>query len=98
MGLENPLWGGAKIRDVLVELGYQQLDVGTIRNYMKKRSKDPSGTWKAFSRNHMNVVWGMDFCVVRSVGFKGLYVFVVLDHVIVWNASHLENLLTEYVE
>ena len=55
MGLENPLWGGAKIRDVLVELGYQQLDVGTIRNYMKKRSKDPSGTWKAFLRNHMNV-------------------------------------------
>jgi putative transposase len=28
----------------------------------------------------MNVAWGMDFCVVRSVGFKGLYVFVVPEH------------------
>ncbi|MDA7657946.1 hypothetical protein N8737_04525 [Verrucomicrobia bacterium] len=55
MSLENPLWGGAKIRDALVELGYQRLDVGTIPKYMKKRSKDPSGTWKAFLRNHMNV-------------------------------------------
>ncbi|MDB4798649.1 hypothetical protein OAH36_03525 [Verrucomicrobia bacterium] len=80
MSLENPLWGGAKIRDVLVELGYQRLDVGTIRKYMEKRSKDPSGTWKAFLRNHMNVAWGMDFCVVRSVGFKALYVFVIIEH------------------
>jgi hypothetical protein len=62
MSLENPLWGGAKIRDALVDLGYERLDVGTISKYMKKRSKDPSGTWKAFLRNHMNVAWGMDFC------------------------------------
>jgi putative transposase len=80
MSLENPLWGGAKIRDALVDLGYERLDVGTIRKYMKKRSKDPSGTWKAFLRNHMNVAWGMDFCVVRSVGFKALYVFVIIEH------------------
>jgi putative transposase len=80
MSLENPLWGGAKVRDALVDLGYERLDVGTIRKYMKKRSKEPSGTWKAFLRNHMNVAWGMDFCVVRSVGFKALYVFVVLEH------------------
>ena len=80
MSLENPLWGGAKIRDALVDLGYERLDVGTIRKYMKKRSNAPSGTWKAFLRNHMNVAWGMDFCVVRSVGFKALYVFVIIEH------------------
>ena len=64
----------------------------------------------------------MDLCVVRSVGFKALYVFVILehgrrkirriavtgerffgslrrellDHVIVWNASPLENLWAKY--
>jgi hypothetical protein len=31
MSLENPLRGRAKIRDALVELGYERLDVGTIR-------------------------------------------------------------------
>jgi hypothetical protein len=70
MSLENPMCGGAKIRDALVNLGYERLDVGTIRNDMKKRSKDPSGTWKAFLRNHMNVSWRMDFCVLPSVEFK----------------------------
>ena len=80
MSLENPLWGAAKIRDVLVDLGFERLDVGTIRKYMKKRSKESSGTWKAFLRNHMKVAWGMDFCVVRSVGFRAMYVFVVIEH------------------
>ena len=82
MSSENPLWGAAKIRDALVDLGLERLDIGTIRKYMKKRMppEDRSGTWKAFLHNHLNVAWGMDFCVVRSVGFKALYVFVILEH------------------
>lgn len=79
---ENPLWGAAKIRDTLVDLGMGLLDVGTIRKYMKKRipPEDRSGTWKAFLHNHLDMAWGMDFCVVRSVGFKAVYVFVILEH------------------
>ena len=83
MSLENPLWGAAKIRDALVDRGLERLDVvGTIRKYMKKRTspEDRSGTWNAFLQNHLNVAWGMDFCVVRSVGFKALYVFVIIEH------------------
>ncbi len=82
MSSENPLWGAAKIRDALVDLGLERLDVGTIRKYMKKRisPEDRSGTWKAFLHNHLNVAWGMDFCVIRSVGFKALYVFVIIEH------------------
>ena len=82
MSRENPLWGAAKIRDTLVGLGFDRLDVATVRKYMPKRrhSKDPSGNWLAFVRNHMDVSWGMDFTVVRTVGFKALYVFVILEH------------------
>ena len=82
MSSENPLWGAAKIRDALVDLGFDALDVGTIRKYMKRRipPKDRSGSWKTFLHNHLDVAWGMDFCVVRSVGFKALYVFVIIEH------------------
>ena len=79
---ENPLWGAAKIRDVLVDLGFRRLDVGTVRKYMPRRPypKDPSGNWLSFIHNHMGVSWAMDFCVVRTIGFRVLYVFVILEH------------------
>ena len=77
---KNSLWGAQKIRDSLVDLGFVKLDVGTIRKYMVKRSKDPSGNWLPFIKNHMDVSWAMDFCVVRTVGFRAYYVFVILEH------------------
>jgi len=79
---ENPLWGATKIRHVLVELGFEELDVGTVRKYMPRRRhpRNPSGNWLSFIRNHMDVSWAMDFCVVRTLGFRALYVFVVLEH------------------
>jgi hypothetical protein len=43
MSVENPLWGARKIRDCLVDLGFDELDVKTIRKYMNKRPKDPLG-------------------------------------------------------
>ena len=42
--------------------------------------KDPSGNWLSFLRNHMDVSWAMDLCVVRTIGFKALYVFVIIEH------------------
>jgi transposase InsO family protein len=80
MSSENPLWGAQKISDCLVDLGFEELDVKTIRKYMKRRPKDPSGNWLTFIRNHMDVSWAMDFCVVRTVGFKAFYVFVIIEH------------------
>lgn len=79
---ENPLWGAKKIRDVLVDLGFESLDIGTVRKYMPRRRhpQNPSGNWLSFIRNHVDVSWAMDFCVVRTVGFRALYVFVVLEH------------------
>ena len=80
MSKENPLWGAQKIRDCLVDLGFDELDAKTIRKYMKKRPKDPSGNWLTFIKNHMDVSWAMDFCVVRTAGFKAFYVFVIIEH------------------
>ena len=34
---ENPLWGAKKIRDVMVDLGFEKLDIGTVRKYMPRR-------------------------------------------------------------
>ena len=79
---ENPLWGAEKIRDVLMDLGFKKFDVGTVRKYMPRRRhpRNPSGNWLSFIRNQMDVSWAMDFCVVRTIGFRALYVFVVLEH------------------
>jgi putative transposase len=79
---ENPLWGAKKIRDVLVDLGLEKLDIKTVRKYMPRRKhpRNPSGNWLSFLRNHMDVSWAMDFCVVRTIGFRALYVFVILEH------------------
>jgi putative transposase len=79
---ENPLWGAKKIRDVLVDLGFDKLDVGTVRKYLPRRShpRNPSGNWLSFIRNHMGISWAMDFCVVRTIGFRALYVFVIIEH------------------
>ena len=82
MSRENPLWGAGKIRDVLVDLGFTRLDIKTVRKYMPKRlhPKDSSSNWLSFLRNHMDVSWVMDFCVVRTIGFRRLYLFVILEH------------------
>jgi putative transposase len=46
----------------------------------RKHPRNPSGNWLSFIRNHMDVSWAMDFCVVRTIGFRALYVFVILAH------------------
>jgi putative transposase len=46
----------------------------------QRHPRNPSGTWSTFIRNHLEVSWTMDFCVVRTIGFRALYLFVVLEH------------------
>ena len=79
---QNPLWGAAKIRDVIVDMGFRKLDVRTVRKYMPRRAfpKDPSGNWLTFIRNHMDVSWAMDLWIVRTIEFKALYVLVIIEH------------------
>ena len=82
MSRENRLWGAKTIRDQLVLLGYRKLAIQTVRKYMiddKGRGRG-SSTWLAFLRNHLSVTWGMDFMTITTLGFKRIYVFVIIDH------------------
>ena len=66
----EPTLGAGEIRDLLVDLGFEKLDVGTVRNCMprQRHRKDLSGNWLRFIRNQPDVSWAMDFCVVGTIG------------------------------
>jgi transposase InsO family protein len=79
---ENPIWSPERIRDTLALLGFEPPCVETVSKYMvrPRRPRKPSGTWKAFLRNHVDASWGMDFFTVTTLNFRTLYVFLVLEH------------------
>ena len=56
----------------------------TIAKYIptsRKPSSDKAQqSWQTFISNHMDNTWAMDFCVIPTLTFRLLYVFVVLDH------------------
>ena len=79
---EDRLWDAERVREELLKLRYDPPCEDTVRKYMARPQKPrkPSGTWLPFLRNHLSVAWAMDFCTVTTIGFKTLYVFVVLEH------------------
>ena len=46
----------------------------------KPASPDAIEGWKAFFRNHREVIGGMDFLTVPTATFGVLYVFFIIDH------------------
>jgi putative transposase len=80
MATENG-WRARKIRAELSKLGIH-LGLTTISRYLPKVSpgKDSHQRWMAFLRNHRDLITGMDFFVVPTVGFTLLYVWFALDH------------------
>jgi len=79
---ENPLWGAARIRDVLLLMGYEAPGEDTVRKYMVKprKPRPETTTWLPFLRNHLDCSWAIDFFTVTTLGFQVLYVFLVFDH------------------
>ncbi|MCJ7751241.1 MAG: integrase core domain-containing protein [Armatimonadetes bacterium] len=79
---ENPLWGAARIRDVLLLMGYEAPGEDTVRKYMvrPRQPRSPSTTWLPFLRNHVDCSWAIDFFTVTTLSFQVLYVFLVFDH------------------
>ncbi|MHB8963582.1 MAG: integrase core domain-containing protein [Saccharofermentanales bacterium] len=82
---ENPLLSPEKIHEKLVDLSV--LDApspNTIAKYIKNLRKPPGAkqkqTWRTFMDNHSKGVWAMDFCVVPTICFKVLYVFIIISH------------------
>jgi hypothetical protein len=79
MSLANRLWGAPRIHGELLKLGIEVAQA-TVAKYMARRGRGPSQTWKAFLRNHAAGVAAMDFLIVPTVGFKLLFVLVILRH------------------
>jgi putative transposase len=52
----------------------------TVAKYMIHRSKPPSQTWRTFLENHIKTMVSVDFFVVPTISFRGLFVFLVLAH------------------
>ena len=53
----------------------------TVRKYMVKKPSTPrdSQTWSTFIKNHAKVIWACDFLVVYTIGFRLMYVFVIIE-------------------
>ena len=79
MGRENPLWGAPRIHGELLMLGFEVAQ-STVSKYMKRARRPPSQSWKTFLQNHAEAIAAIDMCVVPTLTFERLFLFVVLGH------------------
>jgi transposase InsO family protein len=79
MSLANPLWGAPRIHGELLKLGVE-IAQSTVAKYMAKSGRGRPQTWKTFLHNHAAGIAAMDFLIVPTVGFKLLFVLVILRH------------------
>jgi transposase InsO family protein len=79
MSLANRLWGAPRIHGELLKLGIEVAQ-STVAKYMAKNGRGRSQTWKTFLRNHSAGIAAMDFLIVPTVGFRLLFVLVILKH------------------
>jgi transposase InsO family protein len=79
MSLANRLWGAPRIHGELLKLG-MEVAQSTVAKYMVRSGRGRSQTWKTFLHNHAAGMAAMDFLVVPTVGFKLLFVLVILRH------------------
>src|SRR6202022_2792337 len=79
MSLANSLWGAPRIHGELLKLGIEVAQ-STVAKYMARSGRGRSQTWKTFLRNHAAGIGAMDFLIVPTVGFRLLFVLVILRH------------------
>jgi transposase InsO family protein len=79
MSLANRLWGAPRIHGELLKLGIEVAQ-STVAKYMARRGRGRSQSWKTFLHNHSAGIGAMDFLVVPTVGFRLLFVLVILKH------------------
>ena len=79
MSLENQLWGAPRIHGELLKLGFEVAQ-STVAKYIVRHRPGFSQTWKAFLSNHATGIAAMDFLVVPTIGFRLLFVLVILRH------------------
>lgn len=79
MSIANPLWGAPRIHGELLRLG---IEIGqtTVAKYMARGRRPRSQSWKTFLRNHAAGIAAVNLLVVPTIGFRMLYVLIVLAH------------------
>jgi transposase InsO family protein len=75
----NPLWGAPRIHGELLKLG---IDIGerTVSRLLPKPVKPPSQTWRTLLENHARDIVPLDFFTVPTLGFRVLFILIVLSH------------------
>ncbi len=79
MSLDTRLWGAPRIHGELLKLGIEVAQ-STVAKYMAGSRRGRSQTWKTFLHNHVAGIGAMDFLIVPTVGFRLLFVLVILRH------------------
>jgi len=79
MSLANRLWGAPRIHGELLKLGINVAQ-STVAKYMARNGRGRSQTWKTFLDNHSAGIGAMDFLIVPTVGYRLLFVLVILRH------------------
>ena len=79
MGTEGRPGRATRGGDSPALLGYDVAQT-TVGNYMVRRRKPPSMTWRAFLGDHVAEIVAVDFFTVPTVTFRILFAFVVLRH------------------
>jgi hypothetical protein len=81
MVAENPTWGAPRIHGELKMLGFD-VSERTVSRWVQRapRSPDKIARWKAFLKNHREVIAAMDFFTVHTVTFGLLYCLFLIGH------------------
>jgi len=75
----NPRWGSPRILGELRKLGIA-VAKSTVEKYRVRPRRPVSPSWRAFLKNHLTELAALDFFTVPTVGFKVLFVLIVLAH------------------
>src|SRR5205807_379025 len=79
MSVANRLWGAPRIHGELLKLGIEVAQ-STVAKYMARSGRGRSQTWTTFLRNHTAGIAATDFLIVPTIGFRLLFVLVILRH------------------
>lgn len=81
MVAENPTWGAPRIHGELQMLGFD-ISERTVSRWVQRAPSDPNkiSRWKAFLKNHREVIAAMDFFTVHTATFGLLYCFFLISH------------------
>src|SRR5947209_14426395 len=81
MVAENPTWGAPRIHGELLMLGFD-VSERTVSRWVQRAPRNPEkiARWRAFLKNHREVIAPMHFFTVHTVTFGILYCFFVIAH------------------